>query len=136
MTGAAGSFDKLLVAPVGRGNVSSTHGGTCDAEVGVGGARGDGAAPAGRDGGVHDRGLGAGGVDVGGTAAGKINAELLSALRQLASVFGEDGPLYEALLEAEYEDAANSERHPSFKHVRDTVLAKARAAIAKAEGRS
>ena len=60
MTGAAGSFDKLLVAPVGRGNVSSTHGGTCDASLGVGGARGDGAAPAGRDGGVCGRGLGAG----------------------------------------------------------------------------
>ena len=62
--------------------------------------------------------------------------DLLAALRELAAVFAEDGPAYEALLEAEYEDAANSERHPSFKHVRDTVLAKARAAIAKAEARS
>ena len=34
---------------------------TCDASLGVGGARGDGAAPAGRDGGVCGRGLGAGG---------------------------------------------------------------------------
>ena len=33
---------------------------TCDASMGVGGARGDGAAPAGRDGGVCGRGLGAG----------------------------------------------------------------------------
>ena len=65
MTGAAKSFDNRLVAPVGRGNVSSTHGGTCDASLGVGGARGDGAAPAGRDGDVHDRGCVSGGLDVG-----------------------------------------------------------------------
>lgn len=76
MTGAAGSFDKLLVAPVGRGNVSSTHGGTCDAEVGVGGARGDGAAPAGRDGGVCGRGLGAGWAVAG--FAGRPDAEELN----------------------------------------------------------
>ena len=49
---------------------------TCDASMGVGGARGDGAAPAGRVDRVRDRGLGAGG-DVAGKALSACEAAVL-----------------------------------------------------------
>lgn len=52
--------DKLLAAPVDGRIVSSTHGGTCDASLGVAADRGAGVGAAGRDGGVCGRGVGAG----------------------------------------------------------------------------
>ena len=68
--------DKLLAAPVDGRIVSSTHGGTCDASLGVAAGGGAGVGAAGRVDRVCGRGLGAGG-DVAGKDLSACEAAVL-----------------------------------------------------------